>query len=138
MNLNNPYIFLRVLIFIDITLSTVSEFIPFFRHRTLIDLFINWNKYDSIGIYLNAFWIVGNVFMISGWLSMILTKGYGRVLYLLSIACFTVTTALAGGLGGNKIVVFNIAMYLSLVYTGFLMAMVYFGPVSVLFDKRKI
>ena len=133
MNINNPYILLRLLILIDITIMTACTYIPVFHETSVLEFFDGYNNWDGRAKAFNITWFIAHVITLISWVSLLCVRGYGRSLYAASILLFLVTSMIGGvGMYGKPLV--DGAIYLSIVYSGFLVAILYFGRISQLFQ----
>ncbi len=134
MNINNPYILLRLLILIDIAIITACTYIPVFHETSVLEFFDGYNNWDGRAKTFNITWFIAHVTTLLAWIALFCVKGYGRWLYATSVLLFLVTSMIGGvGMYGKPLV--DGAIYLSIVYSGFLLAILYFGRISQLFQN---
>ncbi len=135
MNLQNPYVLLRVLILLDVALMMISVYIPAFQEQSITDLFSGWQQWSGRERVGNVTWAAGQVVLIAAWIGLFLVQRIGVWLYLATVPIFAITYVTYGsGLFG--VLVFDLAAYAAQVFYGFMMCMLLFGPVAVLFRRK--
>ena len=134
MNINNPYILLRLLILIDVVLMTACTYIPVFHESSVLEFFDGYNGWDARAKAFNITWFIAHVCTMVAWILLFLIRGYGRIIYIISILLFMITSMIGGvGMFGKPLV--DGAIYLAIVYSGFMVGLLYFGRVSQVFQN---
>lgn len=133
--MSNPYILLRVLVLVDLALFTACMYLPVFRERSLLEFFDGWGGWDAHARVYNLLWFAANAVTVAAWLALLLVRPVGRWLYLAGFLLF-LATAMAGGIGYHGRPLLDGALYLAIAYSGFLIAMLWFGRVAQLFARR--
>ena len=135
MNLNNPYILLRILIACDVLLFIVSVIIPGFKDESLIDYIISTYRAGFEEAFFNYLWLFGVVITIISWMLLLMASRIGRILYLFPIPISMITVYMYGNYShGPGILDVLVGIYG--IYYGFVISMIYFGPVSYLFKIK--
>ncbi len=134
-NINNPFILLRVLVICDILLSILSIFIPGFKDESFIDyVSAVFSNQIADGVY-GYLWLICLAITFLSWFLLLAKIQFGRYVYLVPLP-ITVFLSFKYGNGSYGPGIWDAFGTIYIIYYGFMICMLFFGPVSIIFTKE--
>jgi hypothetical protein len=135
LQMNNPYVLLRIMVLLDVILIVVGVIIPDFKDDSLIDYILNIKDLEPKESILAVMWLVNMLALIVSWIGLVVCKSWGRILYVAFFPLVLALTFLRGNSGYGP-GIFAVGIDLINFYYGFMVCMLFFGPVSVVFNRK--